>query len=180
MKATNFFSLLVLAVAATACNFARFDRVPGTAIEQIPEELQGTYYAKESKKFKRPDTVYLVLKDKSFIYQEGSNKKEYPVNGEFITTAYSKYFFLSSRDTDIKNSYFVYVVEKNKKGLELRPVVTGFRKNEDLLSNFMTFNEVMGSDSVAIRTYAMDEEKLVQYYEKHLRREDGLELIKIK
>ncbi len=172
MRNVGFF--LFLAFLLSACSLAKFDRFPGVKLNEIPTEFQGYYkQVVPEKLLDREDSTGLRIGPTwwEMVKPEGTTRTN--MGDSVILSQYKGRYFVSVTNSYVKY-WYVFVAEPDGKGaITTRPIVANGRKLP--LRKFMERLPVNDSDIV----YKMNEEQLLKYYVKVIRKRQGIEIKKV-
>ena len=172
MRNVGFF--LFLASLLSACSLAKFDRFPGIKLNEIPTEFQGYYkQVVPEKLLDREDSTGLRIGPTwwEMVKPEGTTRTH--MGDSVILSQYKGRYFVSVTNSYVKY-WYVFVAEPDGKGvITTRPIVANGRKLP--LRKYMERLPVNDSDIV----YKMNEEQLLKYYVKVIRKRQGIEIKKV-
>ncbi len=167
MKIFIFLSLLS-AIFLTACNDAKFDRYPGTRLDSIPMQFRGVFKDPD-KKSKQKNFIVI---EKNYWMESVKGIKNYLSDSMVISNYKGAYYFSSM---EANNRYWqILYIKPSGNDLLLYPFL--FDKNIAREKNSITkyFSPKMDEDSNYI--FTMNEEKLYEYTQKELIKEEAMRL----
>ncbi len=115
--------LFVSIVFFSACNFAKFDRAPGNRIETMPTRLIGTYEIRYKGPIGQIDTFKVSLDQSSIIIFSGNEAKEFAYGKDYILHEIENLTVIVFPDADFKKLRNLVVLEPDKKGVKMYPIV---------------------------------------------------------
>lgn len=119
----NLIFLFVSIVFLSACNFAKFDKAPGNRIETMPTRLIGTYEVKYKGTIGQIDTFKVSLDQSSIIIFSGSEAKEFAYGKDYLLHEIEDLTVVVFPDANFKKLRNLIVLEPDKKGVKLYPIV---------------------------------------------------------
>lgn len=152
----------------TSCNDAKFNRYPGTKLDSIPVDFRGIYKDPDSKQ-KQENSIIVETN----YWMESSKPVKYYLSDSMVFSEYKGLYFMSS--TDGPNQYWhVINVRKSGKDLVLYPILFDEKKpyEKNLITKY--FTPQLDADSNMV--FTMNEEKLWEYSNKELLKEDPMKL----
>ncbi len=179
MKFTLYSIFIVLVLSS--CQSIKFDRYPGTAMQEFPENLRGKYTSvmKNNSSF---DTISVYIsKDAYTIFNNKETEIDF-LDSMHVFSEYQHNYFLFVKE----DAYWSgYSVKKNKKGITVLnisvPNKGDHAKNLKLLSKYFTDVKLTKTSSVVGGvecTAKMDEKNLLKYLKKNKR--NKMNLIQVK
>jgi len=165
---------LLFVCLLSACSLAKFDRFPGVKLNEIPGEFQGYYkQVVPEKLIDREDSTGLRIGPTwwEMVKPEGTTRTG--MGDSVILSQYKGRYFISVTNSYVKY-WYVFVAEPDGKGaITARPIVASGRKLP--LRKYLERLPVNDSDIV----YRMNEEQLLKYYVKVIRKHPGIEIKKV-
>lgn len=155
-----------------------FDRTPGKAMDEFPQQIRGNYISFEvnpkAKKNQADSSGKFSIKAKSWI-QENGVVKEVALGDDVVLSSYSNLYFLSARAESNNEKYWnIYIIEKMEKGFIAYPVVApkgSERKQMRILKKNFLEVKSLGKNSKGDDFFVkMNEEELFQYFQKKLKK----------
>ena len=171
MKISKFILLFSVLTGLISCDLARFDRVPGTVLKEIPENLRGEYVAGSTRKAVPGDSIYFKVMTDSIVCTEQERTSAFAVNKSCYVSEYKGNLFFSQIKPE-DSSFVVFQLKPGKDGVRVVPVVS--EKQTDFGKYFPHYS-VSFSDT-SLKIYRMDEEALLRYFSKEYANRDGMEL----
>lgn len=114
--------LSVLTLVLSSCGFVKFDRPPGDAIKEFPDNLQGDYRAKESWILKT-DSANITIHPTQIIIENGDYNATFQMDQDFIATRFEKYYVLGFQDVEVKSLFNLLVIEPKNNQLLVYPII---------------------------------------------------------
>jgi len=159
----------------SACN-NQFDRAPGTLYEEIPDALRGNYFSvNKSKK----DTFKFEINDRYIIGKnEGKNEDTLDIHKDFEFSSFDKYLFFSVIDDD--KIFQISKVKMKKNYFEMSSIFAENPNDNKNLSEYFAYKQIpqIGGDTLTI--YQMDENALLKYFKKHVKKKNTIKVYKEK
>ncbi len=115
--------LFVTILTLSACNFSKFDRAPGNRIETMPTRLIGTYEVKYKGPIGQIDTFKVALDQSSIIIFSGNEAKEFIYGKDYLLHEIEDLTVVAFPDADFKKLRNLIVLEPDKKGIKMYPIV---------------------------------------------------------
>lgn len=169
---TPFFLSIILALSFGACKMAQFDKYPGEQLSTFPPELQGNYLTFSDNEKDR-DTAYVQVNSDRFVLQYEGNET-YVLGKKYFLSKVDEVYYLSEKNAE--GRYFIFGIREYDKYILLQPFMQVTQKERERLEKY--FQPAMTSDSTVY--YKMDNAQTAEYYQKFIRRKDGLKLYKVK
>jgi hypothetical protein len=191
MKIHKLLAALLFIVFISACNQARFDKVPGLYQDLIPQQLQGNYQFKgkdfKSQKF---DSLHIDIGLNEIKFIDQSGYEIWTIHQDFQIHQIRNLFVLGKSDEDVKTLWNLMILEPTDNGVKVYFVLDEKIKNtpEYKLQRYMPFMDVnynhdpipgvpQLADGAQIqpngglnqyRFYMINEEQFINYFEKEL------------
>ena len=112
-------SILVL----SSCNLAKFDRAPGNRIETMPTRLIGTYEIKYKGPAGQTDTFKVSLDQNIIVIFSKEEAKEYVYGRDYLLYELEDLTVVAFPDANFKKLKNLVVLEPDKKGIKMYPIV---------------------------------------------------------
>ena len=168
MKKLIFIIPFLALVFLTSCNGAKFTRYPGAKLDSIPVEFRGVYKDPD-KKSKKKDFI-VVGKD---YYTLSDVEKKVYLSDSMVFSIYKGAYYLSTLEDN--NKYWqILFVKPSGKDLHLYPMLYDEKLPDAKNSITKYFTPRVDKDSNYV--FTMDEEKLFQYSQKELMKEEAMKL----
>jgi hypothetical protein len=119
----NLIFLFVSILFLGACNFAKFDKAPGNRIESMPTRLIGTYEVKYKGPIGQIDTFKVSLDKSSILIFSNNDMKEFAYGRDYLLYEIEEFTVISFPDVNFKKLRNLIVLEPDKKGVKLYPIV---------------------------------------------------------
>ena len=175
--------VLSVVLAITGCDYAAFDRYPGERLTEIPDMFVADYRFDEEKN-NGDANLKLEVRKQGFTITDDGKRQEYSLNDTHVVLSrYGNTYFISFRQLEPEPHFNIMFLErKNKKYLELKAVMA--KSKEEMNSRAQEF---FGAPRIAEKDghaseeiYSTNEEKLLAYYDKYLRKQKGFLFKRIK
>ena len=174
---------ICISLLFASCSVALFDKAPGVDIKEFPASLQGDYYLKMStglfKKKTDRDTMFLTIKTSSYAIKDSLEVERKSLDKDNkITLVKGVYYVLAQRDEEYPTYWRYAFLVPTKKGTKVYAVMSG-QGNSTLNSYFKRelLNVKDSTDSTFV--YKTNDDQLVKYYERVLKKGEALEVIRI-
>jgi hypothetical protein len=166
--------VLFLVTLLSACSLAKFDRFPGVRSNEIPDKFQGYYKQIVSEKLlDKEDSTGLRIGNIWWEIVKPSGTTRTYMGDSVILSQYKGQYFISVTNSYVKY-WYVFVAEPDENGaITSRPIVANGRKFP--LRKYLERLHV--NDSAII--YKMNEEQLLKYYVKVVRKHPGIKIKKV-
>lgn len=173
----NFILSILTIVLFSSCQSIKFDRYPGEAKSEFPENIRGKY-TKIIKNGNSADTVSVyIAKDSYTIYNSKETAIDF-LDSEHVFSTYNDYSFLFLKED---NFWQGYSVEKTANGISVLhisvPNKGDYLKNIKYVSKFFDDVKCIKTSNVVDIiecTAKMDEKKLLKYIKKNKRNKINL------
>ncbi|MFN4083690.1 MAG: hypothetical protein ACK4K9_08670 [Bacteroidia bacterium] len=113
MKKTVFLTMVFMAVIS--CTPIRFDSLPGQKLNEIPLELTGSYFLKESY-FVTADSLTLNVNQANILLEAKNERINYGLESDFVIFRFRDYYLIGKYDNIFKSLYNIMVVERLTNG----------------------------------------------------------------
>ncbi len=167
MKNVVLVSLLII-LLLPACDYAKFDRYPGTKLDSIPQEFRGIY--KDPDKKSKIQNNIIVEKN---YWMESTKSAKYYLSDSFILSTYKGDYFLTTLE-DNKRACYVLYLKTSGTDLLLYPILYDDKKPKEKNSMTKYFSPQIEKDSSTV--FMMNEEKLWEYTQKELLKGESMKL----
>ena len=173
-----------IVVALSSCKTALFDALPGQEQKMFPAQLQGSYYVKVPsglfRKATTKDTVFFEIMSASITTRDSANMQETKLDEHNkLQLVMKKYHVLATHSSEYQNYWEFSFIEETKRGLKIRSVLDE-DKSTVLPKYFMRAFITVNNAGDSVFAYKTNDEQLVKYYEKVMRKKEALELVRIK
>jgi hypothetical protein len=191
MKIHKLLAALLFIVFISACNQARFDKVPGLYQDLMPQQLQGNYQFKgkdfKSQKF---DSLHIEIGMNEIKFIDQNGYETWTIHQDFQIYQIRNLFILGKNDEDVKTLWNLMILEPLDNGVKVYFVLDEKIKNtpEFKIQRYMPFMDVNynydpipGAPQLAdgsqtqpngginqYRFYMINEEQFISYFEKEL------------
>jgi hypothetical protein len=171
-------------VVVSSCETTLFDTLPGETQKQFPTELQGSYYLKvPTSFFKRTtskDTIFFDIAPLSYKTRDTAEANEtWLSDSNRLQLVGTKYYVMAFQNSEFKTYWELSFIESTKKGFKLSYVIDDDKSS--VLPNYFERKFVaVNNAGDSIFAYKTNDTQLINYYEKVLRKQDALELIRLK
>lgn len=181
----NYFLIFAIAILLlSSCGYAEFDRFPGERLTEVPDKFIADFLLDESKNYSTDDEFKIEMRKQGFSLTHEGKREDYTLNDtNIVLSQYGNAYFVSIREAEPAPHFSVLFIERrNKNYLELKPVMA---KNEAEMERRAT--EFFGQPTLAEKEgwstkkiFTMNEDKLLAYYEKYMRKQRGFLFKRIK
>ena len=134
--------------------------------------MRGNYLSFEMSRsedgiWKCDDTSKYTIKSKSWI-EPGSKDAEQFLSDSIVFSQYGSFYFLSSRE---KKGWNCLVIEKNKNGFHLSPILPYSDSVNVILNRYFTdVQELQDSTENTYYLIGMNEDELIKFYETYMKK----------
>lgn len=125
MKLFTYVALFWALLSTYSCQLARFDRLPGAELMEIPTTLQGTFEVKHpaAKMLAGAESFDLVIDPNNVtIKTNGSVTVKYPKQ-DFVLCSYDKWYVLGVSDQTIPDLWNIIILEPTESGINAYPLI---------------------------------------------------------
>lgn len=175
--------LICISLLFASCSVALFDKAPGIDIKEFPATLQGEYYLKVPtglfKKKTDKDTLFLTIAASSYTIKDSLEVERKALDKDNkITLVKGTYYVLAQRDEEYPTYWKYSFLVPTKKGAKVYPVIAG--NGTPVLNSYFKREQIAVKDKDTTFVYKTNDDQLVKYYEKVLKKDEALEVIRIK
>lgn len=168
-------------VVFASCKTALFDKLPGEALQEFPQTVQGSYYAKWS-----TGAGFLRRKTDSLFFDITANRYSARDSAEYFSAELDekhrlrwlnkKYYVIATQNEEYLNYWNFVLIEPTKRGLKIVGLMDNAELTKHMKRSFVAMNN--GGDSVFV--YKPTDAQLTTYYEKLMRKNAALEVFRLK
>jgi hypothetical protein len=175
---------LCIPLLFASCSVALFDKAPGVDIKEFPSTLQGEYYLKVPqglfKKKTDKDTLFLMINANSYAIKDSLEVEHKTLDKDNkIVLVKGIYYVLAQRDEEYPAYWKYSFLVPTKRGAKIHPVITG-NGNTTLHKYFKRELLKVKDNTDSTFVYKTNDDQLVKYYERVLKKDEALEVIRLK
>lgn len=176
--------LICISFLFASCSVALFDKAPGIDIKEFPTVLQGEYYLKVPtglfRKRTDKDSLFVTINAASYTIKDSLEVERKLLDKDNKITLVKGTYYVMAQHDDEYPAYWKYsFMVPTKNGVRVYPVLAG--KGHEVINRYFKKEllTVKGTND-SIFTYKTNDEQLVKYFEKVLKKGEALEVIRIK
>jgi len=172
----SFFVALV-AVSLSACQAVDFDRYPGTAQKEFPDNLVGKYFALVDDQ--GHDTLWMEIKQNEIFAESREQIHGSKLDEQHVYSSYKNHHYYFISDTGMWNGF---ELARSKKNLTVTPFMlrhskSNFAANKKTLDRYFS-GSFVNHNGVEVWRVNMDEKGLQKYARKM--RKNKIKFVEVK
>jgi|688.fasta_scaffold00439_8 hypothetical protein len=147
MKKLNLVIATFLILSLSACQLAKFDRVPGFEQMAIPPQFQGNFILKPGaySNLIGSDSIGLLIDGNSIRISNKSGTYSKTIRQDFQVSEYKGNYIIAVTDKIIPSLWNLFVIETNKENLYVYPLMDKRIASEEinLIGNYLPQQQVI-------------------------------------
>lgn len=147
MKKLSILFTTILILSLSACQMAKFDRVPGYEQMAIPPQFQGNFILKPGaySNLIGSDSIVLLIDGNSIRISNKSGTYSKTIRQDFQVSEYKGTYIIAVTDKNIPSLWNLFVIESNKENLFVYPFIDKRIASEEinLIGNYLPQQQVI-------------------------------------
>ena len=161
--------VLILILLISSCEMPYFDRYPGKALKEVPEDFRGNWVSYtisfEGDEITYKDTTIYTIRNDGWLV--GADKKDMGVlSDSIVLSKYKNYYFLSFRNEE---GWYCTVIQKKGNQFTMG-IVMADKDDSGILEKYFSDVTVVKkkNGSVDYHKIKMKEQELIKFFNKYL------------